>query len=66
VHKATRDQWVADRIKAMIALGGDWTLEEISEILLLDSETLRNYTKLFEKGRVKELTERYYKGSVSK
>jgi hypothetical protein len=28
VRKSTRDQWVADRIKAIIALGGDWMLEE--------------------------------------
>jgi hypothetical protein len=55
VHKATRGKWAVDRIKAIIALGGDWTLGEVSEILLLDSETLRNYIKLFEKGGVKEL-----------
>jgi len=66
VHKATRDKWAADRIKTIIALGGGWTLEEVSEILLLDTETLRNYIKLFEKGGVEELTQRHYKGSFSK
>jgi transposase len=66
VHKLTRDKWAADRIKALIALGGGWTLEEVSEILLLDTETLRNYIKLYEKGGVEELTQRHYKGSVGK
>lgn len=66
VHRATRDKWAADRIKAIIALGGDWTLEEVSEILLLDTETLRNYIKLFEKGGIHELTQRHHKGSSCK
>lgn len=61
-----RDKWAADRIKAIIALGGDWSLEEVSEVLLLDTETLRNYIKLYEKGGLKELTERHYKGSLGK
>lgn len=66
VHRATRDKWAADRIKAIIALGGGWTLEEVSEILLLDTETLRTYIKLFEKGGVEELTQRHYKGKFSR
>jgi transposase len=66
IHKLTRDKWAADRIKALLALGGGWTLEEVSEILLLDTETLRNYIKLYQKGGVEELTQRHYKGSVGK
>lgn len=66
VHKATKDKWAADRIKAIIALGSEWSLEEVAEILLLDAETLRNYIKLFEKGGVEELTQRHYKGSNSR
>jgi transposase len=66
VHKLTRDKWAADRIKALLALGGGWTLEEVSEILLLDTETLRNYIKLYQQGGVEELTQRHYKGSVGK
>jgi transposase len=66
VHKSMRDKWAADRIKAIIALGDGCTLEEVSKILLLDTETLRNYIKLYEKGGLEELTERRYKGSASK
>jgi transposase len=66
VHRLTRDKWAADRMKALIALASGWTLEEISEILLLDTETLRNYIKLYQKGGVEELTRRHYKGSVGK
>lgn len=63
-HKATRDKWAADRIKTIIALGsGSWELEEVSEILLLDTETLRRYIQLYESGGVAELTQRHYKGS---
>jgi transposase len=66
-HKATKEKWAADRIKTIIALGsGKWSLEEVSEILLLDEETLRNYIKLFEQGGVEELTQRHHKGSVAK
>jgi transposase len=66
VHRATRDKWAADRIKAVLALGEGWSFEEVSEILLLDDETLRNYVKLFETGGVERLTQRDYKGSFSK
>jgi len=66
IHKGTRDKWAADRIKAIIALGREWSVEEVSEILLVDSETLRNYLKLFKEGGIAELTQRHYKGSDSK
>jgi transposase len=66
IHKGTSDKWAADRIKAIIALGGDWSLEEVSEVLLLDTETLRNYIRLYGRGGLEELTKRRYKGSASK
>ena len=66
IHKGTRDKWAADRIKTIIALGREWSIEEVSEILLIDSETLRNYLKLFKEGGVTELTQRHYKGSSAK
>jgi len=66
IHRGTRDKWAADRIKAIIALGGEWSVEEVAEILLLDSETLRNYLNLFKEGGIAELTQRHYKGSKAK
>lgn len=66
VHRATHDKWAADRIKAIIALGDNCTLEEVAKILLLDTETLHNYVVLFRKGGVDELTHRNYKGSSAK
>ena len=64
IHKVTKEKWAADRIKAIISLGSGWTLEEVAEILLLDTEILRNYIKLFRDGGVPRLT--LYKGSFSK
>lgn len=67
LHRRTADRWATDRIKTIIALGGGgWTLEEVAEILLLDTETLRNYINLFKKGGVEELTNRHHKGSSCK
>ena len=66
IHKLTKEKWAADRIKAIISLGSGWTLEEVADILLLDTETLRNYIKLFCDGGVPRLTDRLYKGSFSK
>ena len=65
-HKLTKDKWAADRIKAVIALSNEWTLDEVAEILLLDTETLRNYLKLFKTGGIEELTHRKYKGKQPK
>ena len=66
MHKSTKDKWAADRIKAIVLLGSDWSLEEVSEALLLDAETLRNYIKLFRDGGAKTLLDRHYKGSIGK
>jgi transposase len=65
-HRRMSEKYAADRVKAIVLLGTDWTLEEVSEALLLDSETLRNYVSLYKTGGVKKLIERHYKGSFSK
>lgn len=66
VHRKTKERYAADRIKVIVLLGSGWTLEEVSEALLLDSETLRNYLSTFKKGGVEALLERHYKGAPSK
>lgn len=65
-HRKISERYAADRIKAIVLLGTEWTLEEVSEALLLDTETLRNYIGLYKAGGVKKLIERHYKGSFSK
>ncbi len=42
-HKASKKKREADRIKAIILLCTGWTIREVTEALLLDDETLRNY-----------------------
>jgi transposase len=66
VHRKTKERYAADRIKVIVLLGSGWTLEEVSEALLLDSETLRNYLSTFKKGGVEALLERHYKGGPAK
>lgn len=61
-HKKQRDKRLAYRINAIILLGTGWTLLEVSNALLLDTETLRNYVKKYKDGRLDELLELNYKG----
>jgi len=39
LHKKQRDRRAEDKIKAIVLLGTGWTLSEVSEALLLDTET---------------------------
>lgn len=66
VHRATKEKWAADRLKAIILLAKGWTDEQVAEALLLDPQTIRNYLKIFKEGGAKALTDRHYKGSASK
>lgn len=49
---------LAYRINAVLLLGTGWTLEQVSNALLLDVETLRSYVEKFEEGGVKKLLEK--------
>lgn len=53
---------LAYRINAILLLGTSWTLEQVSNALLLDIETLRSYVQKFQEGGVKKLLERNYSG----
>jgi transposase len=46
-HRATKKKREADRIKTIILLGTGWAIREVSEVLLLDDETIRNYLKRY-------------------
>jgi transposase len=64
-HRTTRDKRHADRIKAVVLLGTGWTLEEASEALLLDSETLRKYVSRYRKFGLSGLLKLNNKGRPS-
>jgi transposase len=53
---------LAYRINAILLLGTGWTLEQVSNALLLDIETLRSYVHKFQEGGVKKLLERNHSG----
>jgi transposase len=64
-HRATKDKRAADRIKAIYSLAVGYSAKEISDILMIDDETLRNYVKRYQDGGIKALLENNYKGSHS-
>lgn len=53
---------LAYRINAILLLGTGWTLEQVSNALLLDIETLRSYVQKFQEGGVKKLLEKSHIG----
>lgn len=64
-HKSAKSRHEAYRINAIILLGDEWTLEEVSEALLMDEETLRSYVNAYKTGGISKLIQTNYKGSTS-
>lgn len=64
-HRLAKDKRAADRIKAIYSLAIGHSISEVSSILMIDEETLRNYVKRYQHGGVKELIENNHKGSDS-
>ena len=62
LHKKQSERRAADRIKAIVLLGTGWTLLQVSEALLLDTETLRTYVRKYREGKIDEVLELHYKG----
>lgn len=56
----------AYRINSVILLGSGWTLAEVSEALLLDDETLRNYAYRYQQAGLNGLLKTAYKGRQKK
>lgn len=52
LHKKQKDKRAADNIKAIVLLGTGWTLLQVSEALLLDTEALRDYVKKYRDGKI--------------
>ena len=66
LHKKQRDCRAADKIKAVVLLGTGWSLPEISEALLLDTETLRNYVAKYREGKIEGVLKLNYTGRKSR
>ena len=65
-HRRASHRRDADRIKAIVLLGTGWTLEQIAEVLLLDTGSLRRYVQSYEDGGKDALLLMAYKGSEPK
>ena len=64
-HKAAKQSSNAQKaykINAIILLGTGWTLEEVSNALLLDEETARKYVGLYKEGGLPALLETRHQG----
>ena len=65
-HKSCKQKSDAYKINAVILLGSGWTLSEVVDALLLDEETLRNYSKRYKEGGLPTLLQTNYKGGQPK
>ena len=61
-HKLEKDGRRKDRIKFIVLLNDGWSYSEISRVLLLDDQTLRNYWKNYESGGLDLLLSFHYSG----
>ena len=66
VHRACTHKRDAYKINALILLGTGWTLEETSEALLLNTETLSKYVDRYHSEGFQALLKTHYKGSQAK
>ena len=61
-HRLEKDKRIADRLKTILALNNGYSYEEVSNLLLLDENTIRNNYQLFtEQGLSDLLTFNYVK-----
>src|SRR5262249_16561601 len=65
-HRACKDKREADRIKAIYSLAVGHSIQEVTSILMIDEETLRNYVKRYQEGGIQKLITDNYKGSSAK
>ncbi len=64
-HRAEKERWKADRIKAVYLLGSKWPISKVCEALLLDDDSVRSYFRLYQSGGIPELLTRNYRGRDS-
>lgn len=60
------DPKIACKINALILLGTDWSLVEVSNALFLDEESLRKYAALYKENGLDAVLTTFYKGSPAK
>jgi transposase len=61
-HREASDIRSAYRIHTVILLGQGWSVAQVSDALLIDSETVRRYFKRYRKGGIEELLRMSYVG----
>jgi len=49
-HRKMKEKRLADRLKAVYLLGSGWTARKVSEALLVDEDTVRNWFHLYQAG----------------
>ena len=65
LHRAQRDRRFADRIKAIVLLGSDWSFEQVAQALLIDEKTVRLWYEKYIHGGTDELLALHYEGNPS-
>ncbi len=63
-HKSCKERRYADRIKAILMLNNGLSFQEISDYLLLDDDTVRNYYNIFIEEGVEGLMKDLYQGGA--
>ena len=66
IHKQERYRRCADRIKAVLLIDSGLSFEKVSEYLLLDDQTIRNYIDRYERNGIDGLLNDSYTGCVTK
>jgi transposase len=61
-HREESSSRYADRIKTILLLDSGWEVQKIAEALLIDTNTVRHYKKLYEYGGVEKLCSDNYLG----
>lgn len=64
-HRRQRNKKKAYRINAVCLLGQGWSVKDVSEALLLDTDTLRNYWDRYQSGGIPGLLKDKYVGGES-
>lgn len=64
-HREESSSRYADRIKTILLLDSGWEVQKIAEALLIDTNTVRHYKKLYEYGGVEKLCSDNYLGRQS-
>jgi transposase len=65
-HSRERNKKKADRLKAVYLLGKQWSVNDVSEALMLDDDTLRNYWLRYQDSGIVGLLHDKYSGGESK